>query len=137
MPAVAFAVPILPGKEEDYRRWFQEIEGPRREEYLRSRQRLGVTREVIWNQATPQGTLAVVYLEADDIDRMFEGTASSDDPFDQWFREKVQEVHGIDLSQPQPGGPPQMVFDGPMPQLTAPATVKPGPESDCSGPALL
>ena len=42
MPAIAFVVPIVPGKEEEDRRWLQEMEGPRREEYLRSRQRLGV-----------------------------------------------------------------------------------------------
>ena len=53
-------------------------------------------------------------MELDDPQRMFEGAGSSDDPFDQWFRERAQEVHGIDLSQPLPGGPPEMVFDGPM-----------------------
>jgi hypothetical protein len=115
MPAIAFTVPIVPGKEEADRQWLQEMEGPRREEYLRSRQRVGVSREVVWHQATPQGTVAIVYMELDDPQRMFEGLGSSNDPFDRWFREKAQEVHGIDLSQPLPGGPPQMVFDGPTP----------------------
>jgi hypothetical protein len=48
--------------------------------------------------------VAVVYMEADDIGRAMEGVASSDDPFHQWFRERVQDVHGIDL---QSGPPPQ------------------------------
>ena len=114
MPAIAFAVPIVPGKEEADRRYLQEMAGPRRDEYLRARQRLGVRREVVWQQATPQGTLAIVYMEVDDPQRMWAGLASSDDPFDQWFRERVlQEVHGLDLRQPPPE--PQMVFDGPMP----------------------
>ena len=115
MPAIAFVVPVVPGKEEADRALLQEMAGPRREEYLRSRQRAGVRREVVWQQATPQGTVAIVYMEVDDPQRMFESLGSSDDPFDQWFREQCQEVHGIDLSQPLPGGPPQMVFDGPMP----------------------
>ncbi len=115
MPAVAFAVPIVPGKEEADRQWLQECAGPRRDEYVRSRERMGVSQEVVWHQQTPQGTLAVVYMELEDPARMFEVTATSDDPFDQWFREKAQEIHGTDLSQPAPGGPPQMVFDGPMP----------------------
>ena len=114
MPAIANAIPILPGKEEDHRRFCQEMEGPRREEYLRSRQRLGLTREVVWQQSSPQGTLAVVYWEADDPSRAFEGLGTSDDPFDRWFRGRVQEIHGLDLSQPPPDEPPQMVFDGPM-----------------------
>lgn len=115
MPALAFTVPILPGKEDADRQWFQEMEGPRRAEYLRSRERLGVQREVVWHQRTPEGTLAIVYMELDDPQRMFEGVGASDDPFDQWFREKAKEIHGIDLSQPSPYGIPQMVFDGPMP----------------------
>lgn len=91
------------------------MEGPRRDEYVRSRERFGVHREVVWHQSTPQGTVAIVYMELNDSQQMFEGVGSSDDPFDQWFREQAKEVHGIDLSQPLPGGPPQMVFDGPMP----------------------
>jgi hypothetical protein len=43
-------------------------------------------------------------MEADDIPRAMEGVASSDDPFNQWFRERVEDVHGIDL---QSGSPPQ------------------------------
>ncbi len=93
----------------------EECGGPRREEYLRSRQRVGVSREVVWHQTTPQGTVAIVYLEVDDPQRFFEVVGSSDDPFDRWFREKGQEIHGIDMSQPLPGGLPQMVFDGPTP----------------------
>jgi hypothetical protein len=48
--------------------------------------------------------MAVVVMEADDIGRAMEGVASSDDPFNQWFRERVQDVHGIDL---QSGPPPE------------------------------
>ncbi len=115
MPAFAFVVPVVPGKEAADRALLQEMAGSRREEYVRSRQRAGVRREVVWQQATPQGTVDIVYMEVDDPQQMFSGLGSSDDPFDQWFREVCLEVHGIDLSQPLPGGLPQMVFDGPLP----------------------
>jgi hypothetical protein len=39
MPAFALVVPVVPGKEEADRALLQEMAGPRREEYLRSRQR--------------------------------------------------------------------------------------------------
>ena len=52
--------------------------------------------------ANPDGTVAVVYMEVDDIPRAMEGVASSDDPFNQWFRERVQDVHGIDLQSQSP-----------------------------------
>jgi hypothetical protein len=48
-------------------------------------------------QKTPDGDVAVVYLEADDLQRAFTGMGASDDPFDRWFREHCLDVHGIDL----------------------------------------
>ncbi len=55
------------------------------------------------------GTVAVVYLEADDVGSAMEQVALSEEPFDQWFRERIQEVHGVDLAEPQP--PPEQVLD--------------------------
>ncbi len=115
MAAIAFAVPIVPGQENAFRSFLQEMGGARREDYLRTRERQGITREVVWQQQTPEGGMAIVYLEADDIEGFFRDAATANDPFGQWFREKVQSVHGFDLSQPIPGGLPEMVFDGPMP----------------------
>jgi hypothetical protein len=102
VPSVAFCVPIIPGKEETDRKGFEEAAGPRREEFDASRRRAGITREMVWHQATPDGTVAVVYLEADDIPASMQALATSDDPFDRWFRELLKEVHGIDLKE---GGP--------------------------------
>ncbi len=109
MPSVAFCVPIIPGKEETDRSGFEEAAGPRREEYDASRRRAGISREMVWHQATPDGTVAVVYLEADDIPAAMQAMATSDDPFDQRFRELLKEVHGIDLTE---GGPaPELVHE--------------------------
>ena len=33
----------------------------------------------------------------------------STDAFDVWFRGKVMEIHGIDMTQPPPGPPPELV----------------------------
>lgn len=104
MPAVCFVVPVLPDKEQADLDWMAEMTGPRREEYEESWRRLGITRHAVWHQQTPDGLVAVVYLEADDIPQAMEGVNRSDDPFNQWFRERVQEVHGIDL---QSQAPPQ------------------------------
>ena len=43
--------------------------------------------------------MAVVYLEADDLQAAFAGIGSSQEPFDNWFRDLIREVHGIDLAQ--------------------------------------
>lgn len=111
MASLACAFPILPGKTEQWQQFSQQMAGPRHSEYLASRKRLGITREVAYLQQTPHGDLAVVYFEAQDIGRVFEGFATSQEPFDVWFREQALEIHGLDLSQPMPGPLPEAIVD--------------------------
>jgi hypothetical protein len=111
MAAYAFVLPILPGQEETDQRLFAALQGPRRAEYEAAWRQLGVKTERVWHQHTPQGTVAVVYLEADDLDRVFAGLASSDDPFIAWWREQILAMHGVDLSQPLPGPANAQIHD--------------------------
>jgi len=85
--------------------------GPRHGEYEASRKRLGISREVAYLQQTPQGDMAVVYFEVQDIPSVFEGFGRSQEPFDVWFREQVKEIHGIDFSEPLPGPLPEAIVD--------------------------
>jgi hypothetical protein len=95
----------LPGKEAVWKRHVAELAGPRKAEYEESRRRAGVTTERVWLQHTPQGDFAIVYLEAADIGKVFETFLTSQEPFDQWFREQILvDVHGMD-----PAGPPPPV----------------------------
>ena len=113
MASMAFALPLTPGKTEEWRRWSAELLGPRRAEYEASRRRLGVTVERAYLQQTPQGDLNVVYLEGDDLAGAFQGLATSQDPFDVWFRERAKALFsGLDLGQPLPGPLSELVFDG-------------------------
>jgi hypothetical protein len=93
------------------REFSAELSGPRRAEFEASRARLGLTREQVWLQETPQGTMAVVCLEAEDIPRALAGLGSSQDPFDVWWRQQIQAIHGIDLSQGMPGPPNEQILD--------------------------
>ena len=111
MAAYAFFVPIVPGQEEADRQFVAEASGPRRAEFEASRRRHGIQAERVWHQSTPQGSFAVVYLEADDPGQAFAGLATSTDPFDVWFREQVLAVHGFDMSQPPPGPLNEQVID--------------------------
>jgi hypothetical protein len=108
----AMAFPILPGKLAAWKQFCQELQGPRRSEYQESRRRLGMTRELVWHQQTPQGDFALVYGEAEDWQKANEGIATSQAPFDQWFRAHVKDLHGVDFTQPSSGPPPELVFDG-------------------------
>ena len=99
MPGFAFSIPIVRGKEALDRRTFDEMAGARRGEYEAALRQAGITRQAIWHQETPDGTVAVVYVEGDDPAAGIAQFGSSDEPFNTWFREQMKEVHGVDISQ--------------------------------------
>jgi len=110
MQSVAFAVPILPGKTDEDREAMRScVAGDRRAAYEASRARHGIHREAVWIQPTPAGDVAVVYLEADDVQATFEGLGSSEDEFDRWFRDITRAIHGVDLQDGFP--PPEQLID--------------------------
>jgi hypothetical protein len=84
---------IQPGKRDDARAIFEEIRTSPREEYETSRKRLGIREERVWLQSLPHGEMAVVYWEGDDPRGALERFASSDDPFDEWLKERGREVY--------------------------------------------
>jgi hypothetical protein len=63
----------------------------------------------VWIQSTPDGDVGVVVLEAPDIEAAMAAMATSNELFDQWFREHIRDVHGIDLAESAP--PPEQVLD--------------------------
>ncbi len=98
--SVAFTLPLRPGRTEADRIALLSCwVGERKEAYQDARRRAGILREVVWIQPTPSGDVAVVYLEADDIETAFTLLATSAEPFDRWFRDHVREMHGIALDE--------------------------------------
>jgi hypothetical protein len=97
MPAVTFTAPIPPNREEEWRRFVQEVAEEHLREYEALRRRLGVRNESVWLARTKEGQMAVVYLEAVDPERILPTLAASEEPFDMWFRERLLEYHGRDL----------------------------------------
>lgn len=108
MNSVAFAAPILPGKLDAWREAMSKCQAGN-PEYEQSRKQMGIERETCWLQQTPAGDVGVVYLEAADLETMFRGFATSQDPFDRWFRDAIEDVHGFDLADP--GTPPELMVD--------------------------
>jgi len=98
-------------REEPWRRFLQELSGPRRKEYAESRRRLGISAESTWLAPRRSGGgVAVVYLEAHDpwwsLERALRELAASDDPFDSWYRTQMRELFGCDFARSSrvPGG---------------------------------
>lgn len=103
MPALTFSAPILPGKTEAWKQAVAEMKGARNSEYQESRRRMGIVREVVSLQQTPDGDSVVVFLEGDDPAGVVPKYLSSSAPFDKWFSETVLiGVHGMDASAAPP-----------------------------------
>ena len=109
MPEVVFAIPVLPGMEELDRQTFDEMAGSRREEYVAALKEAGIRRQAVWHEQTPDGTLAIVYIEGEAPDAAARFTAS-EAPISRFFVEQMREVHGVDISE-QPPPPVEKVHD--------------------------
>jgi hypothetical protein len=102
MDQIGFALPVMPGKSENARMFFQELESSRKQEYSDSERRLGVTKELWFLQQTPQGDLLVAYIESPDAAHALQRFSQSQDAFDQWFKRSLAAVTGVDLNNPPP-----------------------------------
>jgi hypothetical protein len=105
MAAVAFALPILPGREDLVKSMGEAVSGSGglREEYEESRKRLGIREEKVWVQRTPIGASIIVYWETEDPQRTLREIADTQDEVDKRFKQIVEDAApAIDLSQENP-----------------------------------
>ena len=100
---VCFALPVLEGKMEDARAFFEELETQRKDAYAASERRINITKEAWYAQQTPQGGLLLAYIESPDFADALGMFSRSQDEFDRWFKRRVAEVTGVDLNDPPPG----------------------------------
>jgi L-rhamnose mutarotase len=106
----AMAIPILPGKEAEWKKWHDELRTTRYNEFANSRKEMNV-HERTFLQHTPMGDLVIVTLEGDDPQGAFAQFAAANDDFTKWFIANVKQLHGVDLTQPPTGPMPELVID--------------------------
>jgi len=94
-----FIAPLGKGGAERLRVLAAELRGPRHDEYVRARTRIGVRREVVFLESTNMGDAAVFYWLADDPKASLRRLAASNDAFDVWLRGEVEKLHPIALAQ--------------------------------------
>jgi len=107
---IATAIPILPGKTEEFKAFISDLRGRHFSEFAASRKKLGV-RERSFFQSTPMGDFVVVTLEGNDPEAAFAEFGKGNDEFTRWFIDCVKAIHGFDLSQPPAGPMPELVID--------------------------
>jgi hypothetical protein len=98
MSGIVLTFPILAGKVEAWRRFCQELSGTRRKSYETSRQRIGITYERLVLVDTAYGATSVTTLEAPDAAQALGQIIDSSLPFDVWYRERLKDLHGVNLT---------------------------------------
>ena len=97
MPGFVLTLPLAAGKVEAWRRFCEEMAGPRRHEYGHSRRRLGITREHSELVDRVGKFVTVTTIEAVDLGWAVSQVVSSGNPFDQWYRDQVRALYGVNL----------------------------------------
>lgn len=111
MSSMAVALPILPGKTQQWQELIGEITTQRRSEVDGFHRRFGLTRANWYLNQTPGGDMAIVVLEGPDAAGAFAQWGMSQDPFDLWFKGEVGALYGVDFNQPPAGPAPEMVYE--------------------------
>jgi hypothetical protein len=94
MPFVAFALPVRPGETDRATRFGEELTPELRAEYERLNRDQNIRRHMEWLQHSPTGDLLIVVFESDTPERMVR--PFRDHAYDDWWRQRVQQVHGWD-----------------------------------------
>ena len=106
MALIVRAFPVLPGKEEELRRFAAEVAGAERAQAEAFYAGFAIVHESWHLQKTPQGSWAICVTEvAKEPAAMAKAYAGSQRPFDRWFKERIHELTGVDPDL-QPFGPP-------------------------------
>ncbi len=112
MPTAILLLPILPDREEEWRRFAQDLLGDRLGEYEGFGRRLGIRGVRVYLARTSRREVIVAYVEAGDPEEAFRRlVASEEEPFVEWFKEKLAELHGYDLGRSHRGPSPELIFE--------------------------
>ena len=111
MALFAMAIPILPGKEEEWKKNASQLMTTWSAQFKASRKNLGV-RERTFLQHTPHGDVVIVTLEGENPGAAFGGMFMVEDEFTNWMKGWVESVHGFKMDPSQPPPPmPELIID--------------------------
>ncbi len=103
MDQICLVLPVLEGKTTTARSFREELETQRKAEYEVSEHRIGIDKEAWYIASTPAGDQLVAYMETPDFAGALASFSASRDPFDLWFKQRLDESTGLDLNHPPEG----------------------------------
>ena len=98
MATLLLSIPVKPGQTDAARAFTREFSDARLEEFDASERRIGITAESWYLQRTGDTDYLTVYLEGPDLNASITAFSASRDPFDLWFKERVLDLTGVDIS---------------------------------------
>jgi hypothetical protein len=113
MPTTILVLPILPDREEEWRRFAQDLLGDRSGEYEDLGRHLGIRSVRVYLARTSRREMILAYVEAEDPGEAFRRLVASEETFAKWFRENLAELHGYDLRLRRVGPSPELIFEHP------------------------
>jgi hypothetical protein len=119
MQQICLVMPVSSDRGEDARAFMRELEESRKDDYARSEERIGITKEVWYLAPLPAGQLLVAYMETEDFGSALGLFSQSRDDFDMWFKRRLAEVTGVDLNDPPEMTLPELLSS--YSRVTAPA----------------
>jgi hypothetical protein len=109
MERMCLTIPVKPGRRDDLVAFMREVDGPRHAELEATERRIGLTREVFFLGDGGDHDLLVMYLEGESIGDSLGGFIGSREPFDAWFKERFAACTGVDLNDPPPLEPAELL----------------------------
>jgi hypothetical protein len=100
MDQICLVLPIKEGKTDAARRFMSELETERKGDYAASERRIGIDKEAWYVAPTPAGDQFVAYMETPDFAHALGQFSQSREPFDMWFKERLDDATGLDLNDP-------------------------------------
>ena len=111
MECITWFAPILPGKLDEWKAGVEDRRARAGRSMKPRGQRMGVVREVASLMQTPQGDFVCLFHEAEDLAKAYQTLATSEDPYDVWFREHLASVHGMTAEMLAGPLPATLFFD--------------------------
>lgn len=107
----AIAAPLLRNKVEGWKAWIRECQDSRREEFEDLNDRMQLTLHRAWLIPSEEGPQVIVVFDGPGAKTFLRNLAKSRELFDQWFRERITEYHGVDFSKVDAIPPSELCMD--------------------------
>jgi hypothetical protein len=110
MPVAVLVLPILPNREESWRRLAQDLLEYHGGEYEALGRHMSIRRVRVYLVRMPRWDVILAYVEARDPAEAFRRFMASEDAFAGWLKEKLAELNGFDPGWHK-GSSPELIFE--------------------------